>query len=158
MTKKLDELLGEDFIANIDDYSSRDLGEHFYMLAEGASKEYREIQTELANYKKHADLIACSYCGHEIKKSETSNVEMLHHIATCEKRPEKAILQRAFEVNDMLIKWLEHVAGVGSPIEIKLITGGTHTIEASPHYFTDCETCKQIAGYLARYHESGDPS
>jgi hypothetical protein len=55
-----------------------------------------------------------------------------------------------------LVQWLEHVAGIGSPIEIKLLNGGTHTIEASPHYFTDCETCKQIAEYLAQYHgESG---
>ena len=65
---------------------------------------------------------------------------------------------RIAKEKEMLIAWLEHVAGVGSPIEIKLLNGGTHTIEASPHYFTDCETCKQIAGYLARYHESGDPS
>lgn len=152
MTQRLDELLDENFISNIDDYSSRDLGEHFYMLAETASKEYREMQAELADYKKHVDVIACSYCGHEIKKSDTAATEMLQHIATCEKRPEKAIFKRAFEVNDMLIRWLEHVAGIGSPIEIKLINGGTHTIEASPHYFTDCETCKQIAEYLARYH------
>lgn len=53
---------------------------------------------------------------------------------------------------ETLVQWLEHVAGIGSPIEIKLLNGGTHTIEASPHYFTDCETCKQIAEYLARYH------
>jgi len=54
--------------------------------------------------------------------------------------------------HDILTAWLEHVAGVGSPIEIKLLNGGTHTLEPSPHYFTDCETCKQIAEYLARYH------
>ncbi len=59
---------------------------------------------------------------------------------------------------EILVQWLEHVAGVGSPIEIKLINGGTHTIEPSPHYFTDCETCKQIAEYLARYHESDNQS
>lgn len=127
-------------------------------LLNDAEDEYKKIKKELADYKKHADLIACSYCGHEIKKSETSAAEMLDHIVTCKKRPEKAILKRAFEVNDMLIAWMEHLAGVGSPIEIKLINGGTHTIEASPHYFTDCETCKQIAEYLARYHEAGNPS
>lgn len=63
---------------------------------------------------------------------------------------------RIAKEKEMLIAWLEHVAGIGSPIEIKLLNGGTHTIEASPHYFTDCETCKQIAEYLAQYHgESG---
>lgn len=67
------------------------------------------------------------------------------------------ILREAIEIRtqkerDVLVQWLEHVAGIGSPIEIKLLNGGTHTIEASPHYFTDCETCKQIAEYLARYH------
>ena len=63
---------------------------------------------------------------------------------------------RIAKEKEMLIAWLEHVAGIGSPIEIKLLNGGTHTIEASPHYFTDCETCKQIAGYLAMYHGAGE--
>lgn len=67
----------------------------------------------------------------------------------------EAIQTRTQEERNTLVQWLEHVAGVGSPIEIKLINGGTHTIEASPHYFTDCETCKQIAGYLAQYHGAG---
>ena len=58
----------------------------------------------------------------------------------------------AAEEYKILVQWLEHVAGVGSPIEIKLINGGTHEIESMPHYFTDCETCKQIAEYLQRYH------
>lgn len=114
---------------------------------EKAAEELKDLQ----EYKKHADVTACAYCGHETPKS-AGMVAVLEHIATCEKRPEKAIFKRAFEVNDMLIRWLEHVAGVGSPIEIKLINGGTHIIEATPHYFTDCETCKQIAEYLARYH------
>lgn len=56
---------------------------------------------------------------------------------------------------EILVQWLEHVAGVGTPIEIKLLSGGIHTIEATPHYFSDCETCKQIAGYLAQYHGAG---
>lgn len=119
-----------------------------------AVTEIKDLQTELADYKKHADVVACTYCGHEIPKS-AGMIPVLEHIATCEKRPEKAIFKRAFEVNDMLIAWLEHVAGVGSPIEIKLLTGGIHTIEATPHYFSDCETCKQIAGYLEQYHGAG---
>jgi hypothetical protein len=60
--------------------------------------------------------------------------------------------KRIQQEREILVPWLEHVAGVGSPIEIKMLTGGVHTIEATPHYFTDCETCKQIAEYLARYH------
>lgn len=53
-----------------------------------------------------------------------------------------------------LVAWLEHVAGVGTPIEIKLVNGKTHTIEGNAHYFTThCETCKEITAYLERYHE-----
>lgn len=51
-----------------------------------------------------------------------------------------------------LAEWLKHVAGIGSPITITLLTGGTYEIEATPHYFTDCETCKEIAAYLQKYH------
>jgi len=119
----------------------------------GNSERAAEELKELQEYKKHAGMRTCVYCGDEIQKSD-GMFAVLEHIATCEKRPEKAILKRAFDVNDMLIAWIEHVAGVGSPIEIKLINGGTHTIEASPHYFTDCETCKQIAEYLAQYHNA----
>ena len=53
---------------------------------------------------------------------------------------------------ETLVQWLEHVAGVGTPITIKLITGDTHEIEPTPHYFTDCETCKKITAYLQMYH------
>ena len=57
---------------------------------------------------------------------------------------------------ETLVQWLEHVAGVGAPIEIKLVNGETHTIEGNAHYFTThCETCKEIAVYLERYHEGG---
>lgn len=50
--------------------------------------------------------------------------------------------------NRTLTEWIKHVAGVGSAIEITLPNGRTHSIEPSPHYFEDCETCKLIAEYL----------
>lgn len=124
-------------------------------LLNDAENEYKQLKKELAEYKKHADFVACTYCGLEIPKS-AGMAPVFEHIATCEKRPEKTIFKRAFEINDMLIAWMEHVAGVGTPITIKILsTGNMAEIEPSPHYFTThCETCKEIAVYLERYHES----
>ncbi len=88
-----------------------------------------------------------------------SALEELPNKKTLPTELELCILAKKNELqkeNKILVQWLEHVAGVGSPIEIKLLTGGTHIVEASPHYFTDCETCKQIAEYLARYHADGN--
>ena len=55
--------------------------------------------------------------------------------------------------NRVLTEWLKHVAGIGTTIEIKLPNGHTHSLEPSPHYFEDCETCKQIAEYLKKFNK-----
>lgn len=98
------------------------------ILMAGTLENPEVAAKELADFRLRLDLLAKAATFQEAKKNELQ------------------------EENKILVQWLEHVAGVGSPIEIKLTTGGIHTIEATPHYFSDCETCKQIAEYLARYH------
>ena len=82
--------------------------------------------------------VVCAYCGKEM--SGVDKMEVVNHIATCEKRPEPNLLAKAFEIEDRLYAWLKHVTGVAD--------------DSVEHYWpTQCDTCKEIKNALDLYDE-----
>jgi hypothetical protein len=98
--------------------------------------ELARLKADLDKYKKLSGVIACAYCGHESPKGD--KMAIVEHAMTCDKRPEKKLLEKAFEVEDRLYQRIMHVTG----------TGG----DSVAHYWpNDCETCKEIAETLDIY-------
>ena len=99
--------------------------------AEAAMKELVEIE----EYSKYT---VCAYCGHKNLKSEGAKA-ILDHIMSCEKRPEKILLDKAFEVEDRLYGFLNHL----------LITNDEGRINYEP---SRCDTCSRIKELLDIYN------
>ncbi len=95
--------------------------------------------------------VRCAYCGFLLLPKRE---EILIHILNCDKRPEKAILEKSFEINTLLVGWIEHLAGLNdSFVKIKLQNGTMRELDPAVHYMYDsCEICKEIHAYLKRYH------
>jgi hypothetical protein len=54
----------------------------------------------------------CAYCGH-VHEDKNNLIEIFDHVMTCEKRPEKKLLEKAFEIEDNLFGHLEHLSKYG---------------------------------------------
>lgn len=74
--------------------------------------------------QKYTTVTVCAYCGHESPKADQQAI--LDHILTCEKRPEKNLLNKAFEIEDKLYGWIEHLV--------------LHSYDTEK-----CKTCREIA-------------
>jgi hypothetical protein len=100
-------------------------------LVAAAKKELAEIE-ETNKYT------VCGYCGHPTLKSDGAGA-ILDHIMNCEKRPERTLLDKAFEVEDRLYGFLNHVTGKSTDGEVNY----------DP---TRCETCAEIKELLEIYN------
>lgn len=83
----------------------------------------------LEEFECRSGVVVCAYCGKELDRSD--KMAIFNHVTTCEKRPENALLKRAFEVEDELYKWLDHLYGYSD---------------------SDCDICKEIGKALERYN------
>lgn len=93
---------------------------------------------ELAEIEETNKYTVCSYCGHPTLKSEGASA-ILDHIMSCEKRPERTLLDKAFEVEDRLYGFLNHL----------LTTNDEGRINYEP---SKCDTCGQIKELLEIYN------
>ncbi len=80
-------------------------------LAEGEDGTQYCSMCQLEEYKKFADVTACAYCGHESPKND--RMAIIDHVLTCDQRPEKKLLKKAFEIEDSLFTQLEHISQYG---------------------------------------------
>lgn len=95
-----------------------------------ASAELAKIVAELDRLKaKDLDSRRCMYCGGSVPDTDQA---MLDHIFSCEKRPEKTLLAKAFEVEDGLYAKIKHL------VDNVYLPGF-------------CEVCDDIAKDMARY-------
>lgn len=103
-----------------------------------------ESDTEMgrAALKEHQDALdtnnktMCAYCGF-VHEDKNNMVEIIDHIMKCEKRPERKLLDKAFEVEDRLYQRIIHLTEDG--------------------YKPDsCESCKEIKEILRIYLEPND--
>lgn len=97
-----------------------------------------EARRELQKYQKNASVTVCAYCGHETLKSDGAQA-VIDHIMSCEKRPERILLDKAFEVEDRLYGFLNHL----------LTTNDEGRINYEP---SKCGTCGQIKKLLEIYN------
>lgn len=81
-----------------------------------AIKEYKALKA------KDLDSRRCMYCGGSV---QDTNEAMLEHVFSCEKRPEKKLLAKAFETESALFSKIMHLT--------------TH--DYKPLY---CDECKEI--------------
>lgn len=63
-----------------------------------------EVRKDL---EKALTITRCAYCGHESPKDD--NQAIADHIFTCDKRPEKKLMEKAFEIEDKLYGWVDHL-------------------------------------------------
>lgn len=80
---------------------------------------------------KDLDSRRCMYCGEHVPDTDEA---MLEHIFSCEKRPEKTLLKKAFEIEDGLYAKIKHLMN--------------H--EFNPLYCED-GICQEIAKDMERY-------
>ena len=111
-------------LRNLNGESAED-AEKFLEMADKATKE-------LAEYNRKLSVIMCAYCGHESPKSE--QMAVIEHTMTCEKRPEKRLLEKAFEIEDRLYEKIIHLTFQG-------------------YNPGDCETCTEIQELLRVYED-----
>lgn len=98
---------------------------------EYTEKAKGELWNRLA--REELSTIVCAYCGH--KTARDDKMALFDHIMTCEKRPEKTLLAKAFEVEDKLYARIIHLT--------------TH------QYLPDtCDECREILETLKRYTEA----
>lgn len=90
-----------------------------------------EMLPRLLEMAKNSMFTVCAYCGHQSPRNDA--IVIFDHIMTCEKRPEKIILAKAFEVEDGLFRGLEHLT-------------------SNPYLPEECDVCEQIAEGLKRWH------
>lgn len=75
----------------------------------------------------------CAYCGF-VHEDKTNMAEIVDHIMKCEKRPERKLLDKAFEIEDRLYQRIIHLTEHG--------------------YQPDtCEECKEISIVLSVYKD-----
>lgn len=87
-----------------------------------AAEELEFLTAELERLKaKDLAVRRCMYCGGSVPDT---NEAMLEHIFSCEKRPEKTLLAKAFESETKLYGLMAHLV--------------------SMNYSPFCETCKEI--------------
>lgn len=91
------------------------------------------LKDELQEYKRLNDVIMCAYCGHTSPKGDMMAV--VNHTMECEKRPERKLLDKAFEVEDRLYHRIIHLT--------------EHSYNPR-----ECETCREIENILNIYNES----
>ena len=97
-----------------------------------AAEELATLTAELERLKaKDLDSRRCMYCGARVPDTDEA---MLDHIFSCEKRPEKTLLKKAFEIEDRLYGWLQHLSESDS----------------------DCATCAEIEEALKIYNEKDE--
>ena len=75
----------------------------------------------------------CAYCGY-VHEDKTNMAEIVDHIMKCEKRPERKLLDKAFEVEDRLYQRIIHLTEHGYHPEV-------------------CEKCKEISMILDVYRD-----
>lgn len=78
----------------------------------------------------------CSYCGF-VHEDRADFSAILDHIMSCEKRPERKLLDRAFEIEDGLYQRIIHLT-------------------ENPYQPASCEVCKEISECLRVYREGDD--
>lgn len=95
--------------------------------------EYEQrSEGELLNEQAREELswIVCAYCGN--KTARDDKMALFDHIMTCEKRPEKKLLEKAFEIEDKLYQKIIHLT--------------THSFLPE-----ECEACEDIRQTLNIY-------
>jgi hypothetical protein len=111
------------------------LREHLNAAADEADTRRKELETmldRLIQAEKANNITVCAYCGHESPKGNM--MEIVEHTMACEKRPEKTLLEKAFEVEDRLYLRLLH------------LTKHAYNPE-------NCDFCKEVAKTLSFYLE-----
>ncbi len=98
-----------------------------------------DAKKELAEIEENSKYTVCAYCGHLSLKSDGAQA-IVDHIMSCEERPEKKLLDKAFEVEDRLYGFLNHL----------LTTNDEGRINYQP---SKCETCGKIKELLEIYNE-----
>jgi hypothetical protein len=92
--------------------------------------EVYEMLPRLLEMAKNSMNTVCAYCGHESPRDDASAI--FDHIFSCDKRPEKTLLAKAFEVEDGLFRFLEHLTQDGYTPEV-------------------CNVCEEIQDRLSRW-------
>lgn len=93
-----------------------------------------ELLPRLLEAVKLNDVIMCAYCGHESPKND--KMAVVEHTMSCEKRPEKKLLEKALEIEDRLYGRIIH-----------LVHNGYHP--------ETCDDCKEIDETLRIYSGEG---
>lgn len=91
-----------------------------------------QASKELEEYNHLCSIIVCAYCGHESPRDD--KMAIVDHTINCEKRPEKKLLEKAFEIEDRLYQRITHLTQHG------------YNPEA-------CDDCREIADVLRIYQE-----
>lgn len=97
-----------------------------------------DAKKELAEIEETNKYTVCGYCGHPTLKSDGAGA-ILDHIMNCEKRPERTLLDKAFEVEYRLYGFLNHL----------LTTNDEGRINYEP---SKCDTCGEIKELLEIYN------
>jgi hypothetical protein len=86
-------------------------------------------------FDEFVNFTVCAYCGH--KSPTQDKTAVLDHILTCDKRPEKKLLEKAFEVEDRLYQRIIHLTENGYKPD-------------------NCDACKEIKEVLHIYLEPNE--